>query len=76
MGFKQCSLHGKWAFDQWELEDGSTEIIKEKLYSRNEGIINGEVIPNAKYKLSGGTEFAWAPTKAPKEETKDYRTAS
>jgi len=68
--------HGQWAFDQWELEDGSSEIIKEKLYSRNEGIINGEVIPNAKYKLSGGTEFAWAPTKAPKEETKDYRTAS
>jgi arylsulfatase A-like enzyme len=68
--------HGQWAFDEWELEDGSSEIIKEKLYSRNEGIINGKVIPDAKYKVGGGTEFAWAPTKAPKEETKDYRTAS
>jgi arylsulfatase A-like enzyme len=67
--------HGQWAFDEWEVEDGSSEIIKEKLYSRNEGIINGQVIPDAKYKNSGGTEFAWAPTVAPKEETKDYKTA-
>jgi arylsulfatase A-like enzyme len=68
--------HGQWAFDEWELEDGSSEIIKEKLYSRNEGIINGVVIPDAKYKTGGGTEFAWAPTKATKEETKDFRTAT
>jgi len=68
--------HGQWAFDEWELENGSSEIIKEKLYSRNEGIINGQVVTDAKYKVGGGTEFAWAPTKAPKEETKDYRTAT
>jgi len=68
--------HGQWAFDEWEVEDGSSAIIKEKLFSRNEGIINGKVVPNAKYKTGGGTEFAWAPTVAPKEETKDYRTAA
>jgi arylsulfatase A-like enzyme len=68
--------HGQWAFDEWELEDGSSEIIKEKLYSRNEGIINGEALPDAKFKVGGGTEFAWAPTKVGKEETKDYKTAT
>lgn len=67
--------HGQWAFDEWEVEDGSHQIVKEKLYFRNEGIINGQVIPNAKYKEGGGTDFAWAPTVAPKEETKDYKTA-
>jgi arylsulfatase A-like enzyme len=68
--------HGQWAFDQWELEEGSSEIRKDKLYSRNEGVINGKVIPDSKYKDGGGTEFAWAPTLAPKEDTKDYRTAN
>lgn len=66
---------GQWAFDEWEAEDGSKKIIKEKQYSRNKGIINGKVIPNAKYKGRGGCEFTWAPTVAPKEGTKDYKTA-
>jgi arylsulfatase A-like enzyme len=67
--------HGQWAFDIWELEDGSQEPIKEKLFSRNKGIINGKEIPDAKYKDTSGSEFAWGPTIARKEETKDYRTA-
>jgi len=68
--------HGHWAFDVWEQEKGEGKIITDKLYSRNKGIINGEKVPDAKYTTSGGTEFAWAPTIADKEETKDYRTAT
>lgn len=67
--------HGQWAYDIWEKEEGSGGIQEDKLYSRNKGIIGGELIPDAKYTSGGGTEFAWAPTAVPKEDTKDYRTA-
>lgn len=66
--------HGQWAYDIWEQETGSGGIQEDKLYSRNEGIINGQIIRDAKYKEGGGTEFAWAPTEGKKEDTKDYRT--
>ena len=67
--------HGHWAFDTWEKEIGSGGIQKDKLYSRNKGIFKGEAIENAKHTTGGGTEFAWAPTEARKEDTKDYMTA-
>jgi arylsulfatase A-like enzyme len=67
--------HGQWAYDIWEKEQGNGEVVADKYYSRNKGIINGEKIPDAKYTTKGGTEFSWAPTKVGKGETKDYRTA-
>ena len=67
--------HGQWAYDIWEQEKGSEPIQEDKLFSRNKGIINGQFDPEANYRSGGGTEFAWAPTKSKKEETKDYRTA-
>jgi len=67
--------HGHWAFDVWEQENGSGGIQPEKSYSRNQGIIKGKKIENAKYTEGGGTEFAWGPTMGSKEVTKDYRTA-
>jgi len=67
--------HGHWAFDIWEQEKGSGGIMQEKLFSRNKGIFNGKVNPDAKFKDKGGTEFAWAPTEGGIEKTKDYLTA-
>lgn len=66
---------GQWAFDVWQDKQERGGIDKEKLYSRNKGIINGKKVENPKYTGGQGTEFAWAPTEAPKEETGDYITA-
>ncbi len=45
------------------------------LYSRNQNIIAGQPGPPSEYTRRGGSEFAWGPTKGPKEETGDYRNA-
>jgi arylsulfatase A-like enzyme len=68
--------HGHWAFDIWEDNKGGYPIQRDKLYSRLQGIYNGERIENARYE--GGTpgnDPAWAPTTVGKEETSDYMTA-
>lgn len=66
--------HGQWAYDIWEQESGNNTIDPTTRYSRHEGIINGQVIEGAA--MSGkGVDLVWGATIAPKEETKDYRTA-
>jgi arylsulfatase A-like enzyme len=67
--------HGQWAYDVWADAKGGGGKKRETVYSRNEGIIAGKEIPNAKYRVGGGTEFAWGVTESGKEATKDYRTA-
>lgn len=66
---------GQWAFDIWEQERGDNKPQRDKLTSRTDGIIDGIKIENQKYTGTNGTDFAWAPTIAGKEETVDYRTA-
>lgn len=66
--------HGQWAYDIWEHENGSGDIQRDKMFSRNEGIFNGVKDQDAKY-TTRGVEFGWAPTAGKKEDTKDYRTA-
>jgi arylsulfatase A-like enzyme len=66
---------GQWAFDVWEQERGNQKPQRDKLTSRTEGLVDGKKIEDQKYTGLSGTDFAWAPTIAGKEETVDYRTA-
>ncbi len=66
--------HGHWAYDVWEKEHGNDKPQPDKLYSRGEGIINGQKIDSALYKGTG-VDFAFGPTIVGKEETRDYITA-
>lgn len=67
---------GQWAFDIWEKESGNDGIIKEQLCSRADGMINGQKAGDQTYVGSGGSDFAWAPTKGGIETTLDYKTAA
>jgi arylsulfatase A-like enzyme len=67
--------HGQWAYDIWEGTSGGGGINKDKFYSRNKGIINGEKIENPLFTAAGGSPFEFGPTKESKENTKDYKTA-
>ncbi len=67
--------HGHWAFDVWDDAKGSSKIIKEKYFSRNQGIINGVKIENPLYAKGGGSEFSFGPTEGGIEITADYKTA-
>jgi arylsulfatase A-like enzyme len=70
------SDQGQWAFDIWKNARSTTDgPNKEKLFSRNQGIINGKKIKNAKYTQEGGSGFEFGPTIGGKEGTKDYETA-
>lgn len=66
--------HGQWAYDVWQKESGNDAVDPATLYSRHKGIINGEIVEGAA--MSGSAvDLVWGATQAPKEETKDYRTA-
>lgn len=67
--------HGHWAYDVWEDAKGGGGKKPESVYSRNQGIIAGKQIENAKFMVGGGTEFSWGATAQGKEATADYRTA-
>jgi arylsulfatase A-like enzyme len=66
---------GQWAFDEWERESGDGRVDPQHKYSRGEGIIAGKVDPLSEYREGEGAEFAWGPTLAGKDATKDFRTA-
>lgn len=76
---KHATAHGSdmghWAFDHWEHAVGGTPVDQSKITSRNKNLIHGKPAPVSDHTSPGGTEFAWGPTSAGKEETKDYRTA-
>lgn len=67
--------HGHWAFDLWEVARGGGAVDPERYYCRDEGIIEGIKIEDAKFKRGGGSRLAFGPLLAGKEQTKDYRTA-
>ncbi|GAB5559720.1 MAG: hypothetical protein SynsKO_13670 [Synoicihabitans sp.] len=66
---------GQWAFEEWLPRTRGVGVDRTRLYSRNQNIINGKPGPPSQYTRRGGSEFAWGPTKGPKEETGDYRNA-
>lgn len=67
---------GQWAYDIWEKESGKDGVKKEFLYSRSDGLINGVKAGDQTHTGGAGTEFAWGPTIAGKEETTDYLTTT
>ena len=66
---------GHWSFDHWEAARGGVGVDKTKITSRNRNLINGRPGPETNHSKPRGTEFAWGPTKGPKEKTKDFQTA-
>ena len=66
---------GHWSFDKWEVASGGSPVDKSKITSRNRNLINGKPGPETRHSKRRGSEFAWGPTKGPKEETKDFKTA-
>jgi arylsulfatase A-like enzyme len=66
---------GDWAFDVWEKAISRAKRNEDKLYSREEGIINGKKIENPKYTKRQGGVFQFGPTLDDDETTKDYMTA-
>ena len=66
---------GQWAFENWIQTGGGWGVDQDTLYSRRKGILNGVVQENPKYADPHGSEFAWASTTRPTEETGDYMTA-
>jgi len=66
---------GQWAFDVWENAIDRSRRDEAKVYSREEGIINGEKIENPLYTERGGSPFLFGPTVGGDEDTKDYMTA-
>lgn len=66
---------GQWAFDIWEHAPDRAERNEEKVYSREEGIINGEKIENPLYTKRRGGVFQFGPTQGGDENTKDFMTA-
>ncbi|MCK4921642.1 MAG: sulfatase-like hydrolase/transferase [Bacteroidales bacterium] len=66
---------GQWAYDVWEPATGGGGIQADKFYSRDQGIINGQVIENALYTERKGSPFEFGPTEKGMEAAKDYITA-
>lgn len=66
---------GQWSFDVWEQAGGGWDVDQSTLFSRRKGIINGVKQENPKYADPHGSEFGWAATIRPTEETSDYMTA-
>ncbi len=75
---------GHWAFDQWEDAAGGAGSRPDpaRLTSRRQNLWDGQPIPRPAVKRedlkdgdADGTEFAWGPTRGPKEDSKDWKAA-
>ncbi len=75
---------GHWAFDQWDDAAGGSGSRPDpaRLTSRRQNLLDGKPLPALAAKTDGneggegeGTEFGWAPTKGPKEDSKDWKAA-
>ncbi|MDF1656874.1 MAG: sulfatase [Verrucomicrobiales bacterium] len=66
---------GQWAFDEWHNTESGSGVNRDKVTSRDKNLIDGKPGPPSKYTKGSGSEFSWGPTKGPKEETSDYKTA-
>ena len=73
-----------WAFDEWFPKQGGSGSIVDPEHetSRKRNLIDGKPAPFAPSKSMGndsgdgeGVDFAWGPTKGPKEQSKDWKAA-
>ncbi len=65
---------GQWAFEDWSEGTGSNRVIRNRLTSRRDQLINGEEQPSP-YSRGAGSPFAWGPTQQNTAETRDYQAA-
>ena len=81
---KHAGDDGQWAFDEWVPTEGGSgsQVDPQHLTSRNRNLIDGKPAPFAPLKSRGndsgdgeGVDFAWGPTKGPKEESRDWKAA-
>ena len=75
---------GQWAYDEWVASEGGSgsRPDQDHVTSRNRNLIDGKPAHFALMKSDGseggegeGTEFAWGPSRGPKEESKDWKAA-
>jgi arylsulfatase A-like enzyme len=75
---------GHWAFDHWEPSEGGSgsRPDPDRVTSRNRNLVDGKPAALPAVKSGGdeggegeGTEFAWGPTRGPKEDSKDWKAA-
>lgn len=66
---------GQWAFQEWHQTLGGSGVDRSKVTSRDNNLIEGKAGPASKHTSGSGSEFAWGPTRGPKEKTSDYKTA-
>ncbi len=81
---KHAGDQGHWAYDQWEETKGGAggRPDPDHVNNRNQNIVDGKknVVPAMPSEGNEGgegegSEFAWGPTKGPREETKDWAAA-
>jgi arylsulfatase A-like enzyme len=83
---KHAGDEGHWAFDEWVATEGGSgsQVDPEHLTSRNKNLVNGKPAHFPPWKRAGneggdgegGTEFAWGPSRGPKEESRDWKAAA
>lgn len=81
---KHAGDDGQWAFDEWVPTEGGngSQVDPQHLTSRNRNLIDGKPAPFGAIKSGQadtgdgeGVDFAWGPSKGPKEESKDWKAA-
>ena len=75
---------GHWSFDHWLASEGGSgsRPDPDRVTSRNRNLLDGKPALWPEVKSEGreggegeGTEFAWGPTRGPKEDSKDWKAA-
>jgi arylsulfatase A-like enzyme len=76
---------GQWAYDEWAATEGGSgsQVDPEHATSRSRNLIDGKPAPFPPSKSTGndgsdgeGVDFAWGPSKGPKEQNRDWKAAA
>jgi arylsulfatase A-like enzyme len=82
---KHAGDDGQWAYDEWVATEGGSgsQVDPPRLSSSQRNLIDGKPAPFGPKKGEGkdsgdgeGVDFAWGPTKGPKEESRDWKAAA
>jgi arylsulfatase A-like enzyme len=84
---KHAGDDGQWAFDEWAPTQGGlgSQVDPDHLTSANRKLVDGKPATFGSAQASGkskendtgdgeGVDFAWGPTKGPKEESRDWES--
>lgn len=72
---KNGSDRGQWMYDHWERTEGTNQLIKSSVTSRDQNLIKGQPAPPSNHTKGSGSPFAWGVMGATAEQTSDYQTA-